>query len=286
MKLQTALRKKVKMKLAIQGSSGSGKTTSALLLAYGLTGNWSKIGVIDTENQSSNLYAHLGAYNVLNLESPFTPERYQEAISICEQANLEVIIIDSISHEWENLLDCHSSMAGNSFTNWSKITPRHNDFIQSILQSNCHIICTIRAKQDYVLVEKNNKQIPEKVGLKGITRDGLDYEMTLVFDIDIKHFATASKDRTCLFMDKSSFIITPQTGSIIKEWCNLKALPFQVNSEESIPVLDYSKLINSCSSIDELRKLYEVLDPNLQTKYTAIFSNRKFEIIGEQLPKN
>ena len=83
---------------------------------------------------------------------------------------MEVIIIDSISHEWEGsggILDIHAGMAGNSFTNWGKLTPRHNAFIQTILQTNKHIIGTIRSKQDYVLNEKNGKQVPEKVGLKG-----------------------------------------------------------------------------------------------------------------------
>ena len=103
---------------------------------------------------------------------------------------MEVIIIDSISHEWEGkggILDIHGSMVGNSFTNWAKVTPRHNEFVQKILQSNSHIIATIRSKQDYVLSEKNGKMVPEKVGLKGVTREGLDYEFTLVFDVDIKH---------------------------------------------------------------------------------------------------
>ena len=99
-------------------------------------------------------------------------------------------------------------MMGNSFTNWAKVTPRHNNFVQKILQSNSHIIATIRSKQDYVLSEKNGKMVPEKVGLKGVTREGLDYEFTIVLELDLKHQATATKDRTQLFMDKPSFIIT------------------------------------------------------------------------------
>ncbi|WP_332913932.1 AAA family ATPase [Algoriphagus boritolerans] len=106
--------------------SGAGKTYSSLLLAYGLTTNWTKIAVIDTENQSADLYANLGQYNVISISSPHTPEKYVEAIEICENAGMEVIVIDSISHEWETLLDIQSNMPGNSFTNWAKITPRHN----------------------------------------------------------------------------------------------------------------------------------------------------------------
>ena len=117
MQLQLANRQRVKIRMALQGPSGSGKTFSSLLLAFGLCGDWSKIAVIDSENHSSSLYADLGGYKVLNLEAPFTPERYVEAIKACELASMEVIIIDSISHEWEGIggiLETHGNMMGNS----------------------------------------------------------------------------------------------------------------------------------------------------------------------------
>jgi len=231
MEIRKSERRQVKIKLGIQGPSGSGKTFSSLLIAYGLTGNWSKIAVIDTENYSADLYAHLGNYNVLTLSAPFTPERYIEAIKICEEAGMEVIIIDSVSHEWEGvggILETHSNMMGNSFTNWSKLTPRHNAFIQALLQSPAHIIASIRAKQDYVLNERNGKYVPEKVGLKGVTREGMDYEFTIVFDLDIKHYASATKDRTGLFMDKPHFVITDKTGERIKSWCVTTVRPAPV----------------------------------------------------------
>ena len=99
------------MKLGLQGPSGSGKTYSALLLANGLSDDWNKIAVIDTENGSADLYAHLGNYQVLQLTKPFTPERYIEAIETCEKQGMKVVIIDSISTEWEGsggILENHS----------------------------------------------------------------------------------------------------------------------------------------------------------------------------------
>lgn len=223
MELRNATRKQAKIKLALQGPAGSGKTYSALLLAFGLTNAWNNIAIIDTENHSADLYAHLGNFNVLSLDKPFSPERYIEAIELCEKAGMEVIILDSITHEWDGsggILDVHQAMTGNSFTNWSKVTPRHNAFVQKFLQSECHIIATIRTKQDYVLSEKNGKMVPEKVGLKAVTREGMDFEFTLVFDLDIKHMASASKDRTGLFMDKPDGVISPDTGRRILKWCN------------------------------------------------------------------
>lgn len=247
MNLQQAERKQAKIKMGLMGPSGAGKTYSALLIAYGMTKDWSRIAVIDTENHSADLYAHLGSFNVLALDKPFAPERYIEAIDICEKAGIQVICMDSISHEWEGtggILDIHGAMMGNSFTNWSKITPRHNDFVQKILQSPCHIIATIRSKQDYVLSDKNGKMVPEKVGLKGVTREGLDYEFTLVFELDIKHQATATKDRTGLFMDKPSFLISDKIGEQIRAWCE---------SGKSVEAV--REMINQAVTVDELRNI-------------------------------
>lgn len=223
--LRKATRQKTKMRVALTGPSGSGKTYSALLMASGMT-SWDKIALIDTENGSGDLYAQLGPYSVITLSAPFTPERYIEAITACEAAGIEVLIIDSISHEWEGkggILETHDAMTGNSYTNWGKLTPRHNAFIQKILQSRCHVVATMRSKQDYVLTDVKGKQVPQKVGLKAIAREGVDYEFTLVMDLNINHLATASKDRTGLFMSAQndavgSEKITPDTGRKLLEW--------------------------------------------------------------------
>ncbi len=219
MQLRQSMRRAAKMRLALEGASGSGKSYSSLLIAYGMTGDWSKIAVIDSENCSADLYAHLGNYQVLILED-YAPETYIQAIELCEQAGVEVIIIDSISHCWDYLLDFHANLQGNSFANWAKVTPRQNAFIQRILNSSCHVICTMRSKQDYVLSDKNGKIVPEKVGLKAVQRDNVDYEFTAVLDIGMNHRATTSKDRTGLFTGHPEFLITPAVGQTILKWCN------------------------------------------------------------------
>ena len=269
MELQKAQRKQAVIKMGLQGPSGSGKTYSALLLAYGLVKDWDKIVVIDSENHSADLYAHLGDYSVVQIGPPFSPDRYIEAIELSEAAGMEAIIIDSISHEWDGaggILDVHSAMMGNSFTNWSKVTPMHNSFVNKILQSPAHIIATIRSKQDYVLSERNGKVVPEKVGLKGVTRDGMDYELTIVFDIDIKHHATASKDRTGLFSDKPAIMITEATGAMIRDWCN-----------SGFKVSDIEDQIDQCQTIDGLRHIFQKYPEYRQRIEPAIY-RRKAQI--------
>lgn len=269
MKIELAKREQAKIKIGLQGPSGSGKSLSALLLSKGLTNDWSKVVVIDTENKSSSLYSHLGDFNILDLKPPYSPERYIEAINLCVRHDMKVIIIDSISMEWEYILDAHSQLTGNSYTNWARFTPRHLKFIQAILHADTHIICTLRSKQDYVLTENDKgKMAPEKVGMKAIQRDGTDYELTLMFELDIKHNAVATKDRTGLFAGKHPFQITEDTGREILNWCQTG----------EIAVRDYETLIKSCNSLQELLSLFESVSKEVQQQFKSDFNQRKLQL--------
>jgi len=247
MQLRKATRTKSKLRIGLAGTSGSGKTYSALLLASGMAA-WDKIAVIDTENGSADLYTQLGEYNVITLQAPFSPERYIEAIKTCEDAGMEVIIVDSITHEWDGKGGCleiieqvtKASTSKNSYTAWAKVTPRHNAFVQAILQSSAHVITTVRRKQDYSM-DKNDqgKTVVTKAGLKEVTRDGFEYELTLSFALSQNHLAEASKDRTSLFMDKPEFVITAETGKLLKSWAEegLDHLPVPMITPDQIKLL-------------------------------------------------
>src|SRR6476646_8167089 len=204
--LRKAQKSKSKLRIGLSGTSGSGKTYSALLLAYGLVGDWSKVVIIDTENGSADLYDKLGDYNVITLKAPFSPERYIQAIQECEDADMQAIIIDSTSHEWEGKGGCleineqiaQTRFKGNTWSAWSHTTPRHQKFIEKLLTSPSHIITTARSKQDTVQVDGKVK----KVGTKEIQREGFEYELTVNFNIERdNHLATASKDRTGIFIN-------------------------------------------------------------------------------------
>jgi len=269
MQLHQAHRKNLKIKIGIQGPAGSGKTKSALLLAHGLIKDWSKIAVVDTENRSSELFYKLGAFKILPFSFPFTPERYVQAIDTCINNGIEVIILDSISSEWQSVLEEHAKLAGNTYTNWSKFTPRHQLFVDKIIQSDVHIICTIRSKQAYVLTEKNGKQVPEKVGMKPVQREDLDYELSLVFQLTMKHYASAIKDRTEIFADKPEFIITQDTGEIIRQWCN---------QETSIEEKLLSE-IQECADVPTLKSIFEK-HPLYQESLRTHFNSRKQQLLS------
>lgn len=220
MELKKAKRQQVKLRLNISAPSGAGKTMSALLMAKGLVNDWSKIAVIDTENGSASLYSHLGDFNVIDLQSPFTPEKYIQALTACTNAGMEAIIIDSSSHEWnclleENELLAQTNFRGNTWSAWSKSTPRHDKFVNAVLHSPAHVITCTRSKMETVMGE--GKKV-HKVGMKDVQREGWEYELTVSLNLDREtHLATPSKDRTNLFEGKMPFLITEETGKLIKD---------------------------------------------------------------------
>jgi len=225
-----AERKQAKLRLGIDGPSGSGKTYGALLIAKGMGG---KVAVIDTEEGSASLYSDLCEFDVAELRPPFEPERYVKLIKGAEQAGYDTIIIDSGSHEWMGsggILEIHDAMPGNSYTNWSKVNPRHEAFVQAILRSPCHIICTLRSKQKHELVETNGKKEVKKLGMGAQQREGVEYELTTVLSMNAGK-ANGTKDRTGLFQQDHWFTITEDTGRTIAGWLNSgkEVLPEPIN---------------------------------------------------------
>ncbi|TCJ11990.1 AAA family ATPase [Flaviaesturariibacter flavus] len=255
MQLRKATRKQAKIRLGLSAVSGGGKTYSAILVAKGLVGDLSKVAIIDTENGSADLYAHMGDFNVLPLTAPFSPERYIDAIRACEKAGMEVIIIDSISQEWEGKGGCLEIVEslGGKYQDWAKVTPRHQAFLEAILHSPCHVITTVRRKQDYEMIKDNNGKVKvEKAGLREVTREGFEYELTINLELDTRHMATASKDRTGLFMGKPSFMPDEKTGELIAQWCEQGEEAFNTVK----PGSDWYGKVEACGSQKELVELY------------------------------
>ncbi len=220
---QKAQRSSSKLRLALTGPAGSGKTFSSLQIAKGLGG---RIAMIDTERGSGSLYANIVDYDVLKLDPPFEPRKYIEGIKAAEEAGYNVLIIDSLSHAWAGeggILTLHDRTAKavrNSFDAWREVTPQHNQLVDAILASSCHVIVTMRTKTGYEVTSEHGKTKVSKVGLAPIQREGLEYEFTVVMDLSIEgHVATASKDRTGIF-DGTRLTPSPAMGEGLLNWLN------------------------------------------------------------------
>jgi hypothetical protein len=221
-KFQKATRHKVFLKLAITGPPGSVKTLSAILLAIGLA-NGGKIALVDSENKSASIYSDRYKFDVLDLSPPFSEEKFIQAIEAAVSEGYAVLIIDSLSHAWLEILEFKAGLdakGGNSYTNWSKAGAKFNKLMAAILQSQIHIICCLRSKMDYILeANDRGKMVPRKVGLAPIMRDGIEYDFSIVFEGDLDHFVSVSKDRTGLFVDQR-FQVTEETGRKLLDWRN------------------------------------------------------------------
>lgn len=244
---QEVVRAKSKLRMALTGVSGVGKTLGALYIAYGLTGDWSKIAVIDTEHERARMYANrtdlgTGKFLYCPLYPPYTAERYtslvKEAASVVGPDG--VVIVDSFSHAWNNeggVLDVKDRIAAqagkNSYTAWNEAGKVQNSLVNTILAVGCHTIVTMRSKMDYVMQEnERGKTQPVKVGLAPVQRDDTEYEFDIVLDIARSHIATASKDVT--FLDKYGEIITPELGRQLKAWLDDGVEPAQLLGEKPI----------------------------------------------------
>lgn len=264
MQIRRAQKSIAKLRIGLAGPSGSGKTYSALLLASGIT-KWENICVIDTERQSADLYSDLGPYNVITLETPFSPQKYIEAIQAAEAAGMEVIIVDSITHEWSEAKNMVDKLGGR-FQDWAKVTPIHDRFIDALVSSKAHVITTVRSKTDYSMTTEGGKTKVQKVGLKAEQRDGFEYELTVSFDLNINHMAETSKDRTALYMDADPFVISEQTGKKLLNWANTGLNPQEIVDEiaELLPTKDTEMTIGGLESFYKVNSLAEVSAYKLQ----------------------
>lgn len=207
MAFQKAVKHQSKLRLAIDGLAGTGKTYSTLSIADSMSKmirehghGEGRIAVIDSERGSASLYADKFDFDVAELDS-FSPLAYVEKIKEAEEAGYDIIIADSISHAWAgkdgalDQKDRAADRAGNSWTAWRSVTPKHNALVDAMLQCKAHFMATMRVKMEYVQETVNGRTEIKKVGLASIQREGMEYEFTLVGDIDHTHTMKIAKSR-------------------------------------------------------------------------------------------
>jgi hypothetical protein len=227
-----ATRQAARLRLGLIGPAGSGKTYSALKIAHHLGG---RIALIDTEHGSASKYALPQggtpakdgfAFDVVEPET-FSPQTYVEAIRMAGKSGYNILIIDSLSHAWIGkggaleLVDRAAAKSrGNSFAGWRHVTPLHNELVDTILASPCHVIATLRSKMEYVQErdERTGKMGVRKIGMQPIQRDGIEYEFDVVGDLDQQHILTITKSR-CPHLSEQ---VIPKPGSglaaMLKDW--------------------------------------------------------------------
>lgn len=288
MKFAKAMRKKAKLRLALTGPSGSGKTYGALEIAKGLGG---KTALIDTEKGSASLYSDRFNFDVLELDPPFTPERFIEAIGAAQEAGYDNLIIDSLTHEWSGTGGClemldslaKAKFGGNTWSAWSVITPRHNKFLDAILRSEVNIIATMRSKTETAQVDKGNgKKRVDKLGMKSEQRDGVEYEFTTVLDLNHEtHTAVASKDRTGLFSNADFTVIDETTGKKLMDWLN------DGRTKAEIDLAHFTNIATEAQNMDELKvafsEAYKALrDTSEQAEAQKVYELRKEELTKQE----
>ena len=226
-----AIREDIHVKVALMAPSGGGKTYSALRVATGMAkeiekreGRKARIILGNTEGKRGYYYANEFDYEIVDLDAPYTPEKFVSFIHWAEGERYDIVILDSASHEWEGkggCLEIHAK-AGGRYQDWKDVTPRHEKFIEAMSKSKVHLISTMRGKDKYELEKDDNgKTSVTKLGVGAKQRDGFEFEFTCTFTIDQKtNFATSQKDNTHIFEDEISVLLTEEHGEKLIRWAN------------------------------------------------------------------
>lgn len=196
---QKATKKKAKARIALDGPSGAGKTWTGLTTAIALAGPNGRVAVIDSERGSASLYADRFDFDVLDLED-FNPRRYIRAIQDAADAGYDVLLIDSLTHAWQFVLEyvdqAKKRFGGNSYMAWSEGTPLWQALIDAILKAPMHVVVTMRSKSKFVEEQDNKGRTTYKrAGTEPVARDGVEFEFTIVGDMNLDHDLIISKTR-------------------------------------------------------------------------------------------
>jgi len=190
---KAATRKRVKARLAFAGISKSGKSATALGVMRGIVGPTGRIAAVDTENGALSLYAGMypteaqpSGFDVQDLTN-CSPDAYVKAIKEAGAAKYDGLIIDSVSQEWGSILEIVDGQVDKFFTGWKAATPKHNEFIRSIITAPMHVIATVRQKDEYHTEQRDGKTIPVKVGTEMVQRKQFEYEFNAVMTLDLEH---------------------------------------------------------------------------------------------------
>lgn len=217
---QKAQKRAVRLRAAIDGPTGAGKTISALRIARGLVGDAGTIAVIDTEHGTSEkFYADRAGANGFDMArlTDYQPMDYVRMIDAA--AGYDVLIIDSLSHAWSEGVLAMVDAKGGRFDAWKHVTPHHNRLVSALLSYPGHLIVTMRSRMAYEVDkdEKTGKTSVQKLGLKPVQREGLEYEFDLVMDMDQSHRLTVTKSRIFELADRSMVEPDEKFGAAIAD---------------------------------------------------------------------
>lgn len=230
MEFTKATKEQAKLRLALFGPSGSGKTYTGLRMSVGLGSKGSKVALIDTERGSASKYADRFAFDVLELVKQDI-DTYVQAIEAAQAAGYEVLIIDSLTHAWHELLAEVDKLAatkfrGNTWSAWSEGTPKQRQLVDAILSFDGHVIATMRTKTEWLVeTSSDGKMKPLRVGLAPQQGKGIEYEFDLLMELTPEHVATVLKDRTGKYQDKIIDKPGEDLGAELAAWLSEGAAP-------------------------------------------------------------
>ena len=260
MGFKKAVKHNAKLRLALCGPAGSGKTFTLLELATAQAAGVGPVAYVDTEHGSASKYADVFSFDVVEPNS-FNPQDLIKTIGEAITAGYAVICIDSLSHYWMGkggeleMVDAAAKRTqGNSFAAWKHVTPVHNQLIDTIISAPIHVLVSLRSKTEWV-IEKDDrgKSAPRKVGLAPIMRDGIEFEFDVCGDMDQENTLTVTKSRCSALANKVIPQPSKETAETLKAWLSGAPKPETITADQQAHIADL--MTKSGKTKDQVRAI-------------------------------
>jgi hypothetical protein len=297
--IQVAERAGARLVVGLSGISGSGKTLTALLLAYGMVdGDGSKVGLLCTENRRGRLYASRDTYEkvrdqlgmkslpkpflVGDLEPPFSPKRYVDAILQFQQAGVKVLVVDSVSHEWEGIGGCEEIAergAVRGMKDWKTAKREHREFMNALLQSDMHIIPCIRAREKVKYEKVNGKTEVTPLGILPVCEKNFMFEMTaslMMWDKGRTQTVAKCPEELAHILGREKDYITAADGRALAQWVD--------GGVQLDPEIEHARntlRTASAGGMDEYRKAFDSISPKARRALNADGTHESLKTAAE-----
>jgi hypothetical protein len=271
---QKATRRRARLRMALMGPTGAGKTFSALAIGSHLG---KKMAVIDTEHGSASEYAEQFSFDVTELAN-YDPLHYTAKLKQAADAGYDVVVIDSLSHAWmgiggalEQVDDAAAASKGNTYVAWRKVTPKHNALVQAIISYPGHVIATMRSKMDYAQeTDSNGRKVIRKIGMAPIQRENMEYEFTVVGDMDLDHRLVVTKTRIAALDGKVFHKPAKDFADVVNAW-------YESATEEVVHTGHPLIPPGGFGSVEQAKAILPMFKDNIEPWYDAVRAEFKGE---------
>jgi hypothetical protein len=254
-----------KIQLALVGSPATPKLYAALQLAVGLCGGWERTVVISSSPKAGQ-YQHLGSYSTLGIPNDASPQKYLQTLNIVSSCSIDVVILDSLSNEWEYGVNHHLDTSY-----YDDVLKAHRMLLMAVKHAPVHVIACLHTRNVYLHRDEDGKRklFSEQI----IQQQGIEKHFSTVLRLDKRGAGQVIRDVTGVFDGLQPFTPGIQHGALLHGWCA---------GGEPVIHPDLQKRIDGCNTLVELYELLFTQDLD-DLDLLSAFTRRKLQLDPDRM---